>query len=89
MIVVTISTSVPTLVLVSKSAQTLHIWELSHWTIEIVFPYVSKCIDNACLDWYCLRGGGVGLVNKKTKLKTLVYVSSFYVFRVCATFHCI
>ena len=32
-IVATISTSRPNLVLVSKSAQTLHIWELSHWTI--------------------------------------------------------
>ena len=31
-VVPTISTSMPNLVLVSKSAQTLHIWELSHWT---------------------------------------------------------
>ena len=33
LIAATISTSMPNLVFVSKSAQTLHIWELSHWTI--------------------------------------------------------
>ena len=47
MIVATISTSLPNLVLVSKSAQTLHIWELSHWTIsnavsERAFSMVRK-----------------------------------------------
>ena len=33
-IVAIISTSMPNLVLVSKSALKLHIWELSHWTIK-------------------------------------------------------